>query len=196
MLKRNPQPGCVFVFPGGFSPVLLGLRNATLYSILFFYFNFIYIRYTYARAHAKGNSRKVAGCGLRFWAASKSATLQPRNPQLCNFRDSRFSGVGVQGFPRFMQNVSSLRGKGGRAARWGSLRLSQVSDDGFHFRLEEGVPAGMVMHGPEFVQQRRTTVYPSVQCFHCALRTGAWQVKQSQFGLAVGTECEHVFRSF
>ena len=95
-----------------------------------------------------------------------------------------------------MQNVSSLRGKDGKAVRWGSLRLSQVSDDGFHFCLEEGVAARVVMQGLEFVLQLRTTVYPSVQCFYCALGTAAWQVKQSQFGLAVGTECEHVFRSF
>ena len=140
--------------------------------------------------------KKSCGFRVAFSGRIKKRNLQLCTPQLCNCCDSRFSGVGVQGFPRFMQSVSSLRGKGGRAARWGSLRLSQVSDDGFHFRLEEGVPAGVVMHGPEFVLQLRTTVYPSVQCFHCALGTAAWQVKQSQFGLAVGTGCEHVFRSF
>ena len=81
--KRNPQPGCVFVFQLHFHLSYEAYETQLYIVYYFFIFNFIYIRYTYAHTHAKGNSKKVAGCGLRFRGMRKSAT--------CNFATRNFA---------------------------------------------------------------------------------------------------------
>ena len=65
--------------------------------------------------------------------------------------------------------------------------------DGLHLRFQEGTALGIVVHGLQFLQQHGTTVYPTVEGFHRGVRCAQWLVKQSQFGLAVSTWCEHVF---
>ena len=81
--KRNPQPGCVFVFQLHFHLSYEAYETQLYIVYYFFIFNFIYIRYTYAHTHAKGNSMKVAGCGLRFRGMQKSVT--------CNFATRNFA---------------------------------------------------------------------------------------------------------
>ena len=66
--------------------------------------------------------------------------------------------------------------------------------DGFHFGLEEGASAGLVVHGLELLHEHGATLYPSVEGLLCGCWTAAWLVEQSQFGLAIGADLEHVFR--
>ena len=75
-------------------------------------------------------------------------------------------------------------------------RLSQVSDDGFHFRLEEGAPLRLVVHGLQLLHEHGATLDPSVEGLLSGFGTAAWLVEQSQFGLAIGADLEHVFRDF
>ena len=68
-----------------------------------------------------------------------------------------------------------------------------MPDDGFHLRLQEGVATGIVTHGRQFFLQQRTGVYPPNQGLDGTLGSVAWLVEQSQFGLAIGTDLEHVW---
>ena len=75
-------------------------------------------------------------------------------------------------------------------------RLSQVADNGLHLGLQEGASLGIVVHGGQLGKQERATLYPSVEGLLCGCWTAAWLVEQSQFGLAIGADLEHVFRDF
>ena len=79
--KRNPQPGCVFVFQLHFHLSYEAYETQLYIVYYFFIFNFIYIRYTYAHTHAKGNSKKVAGCVFGTCRKAQLATLQPATLQ-------------------------------------------------------------------------------------------------------------------
>jgi len=97
----NPQLEVEFCFIFG-CPHLVPVQPYRI--ILFFILNFIYIRYIYAHTHAKGNSKKVAGCRLRFEVLPKNAT---RNLQLCNFHQLSFrhSDLNVKAFHLKHQGV-------------------------------------------------------------------------------------------
>ena len=62
-----------------------------------------------------------------------------------------------------------------------------MSDDGFHFRLEEGAPLRLVVHGFQLLHEHGATLDPSVEGLLRGFGTTAWLVEQSQFGLAIGT---------
>ena len=126
----NPQPGCVFDFE-----IVLSTRCETQLYIVDYFFNFyfIYIRYAYTHTHAKGESRKVAGCGLRFRNTTqtpKKRNLQLCNPQLCNFRNSRFLGCIRKHFHVWHEAVRGLTGNVGipiRGSFYGSPRCLTIA---------------------------------------------------------------------
>ena len=65
-----------------------------LYIVYYFFnFYFIYIRDAYTHTHAKGESEKVAGCGLRFLHPPESATSAFCNRNLATFGNGRFGKV-------------------------------------------------------------------------------------------------------
>ena len=104
----------------------------------------------------------------------------------------------MQGFRRLMPSGGRLDRKrfgacGGGQKRdgWESLWLSQVPYDGFHFGLEEGAAAGLIVHGFELLHEHGATLYPSVEGLHGGFGTAVRVVEQSQFGLAIGTIVEH-----
>ena len=82
-------------------------------------------------------------------------------------------------------------GGGRKRDGWGSLWLSQMPYDGFHFGLEEGAAARLVVHGLELLHKHGATLYPSVEGLHGGFGTAVRVVEQSQFGLAIGTIVEH-----
>ena len=98
-----------------------------------------------------------------------------------------------QAFPCFMPNVSMFGGKDGNALKRESLRLSQVTDNGLDFGLEEGAPFRIVMQGLQLGHEQWTTLYPSVEGLHGGFGTTARLIEQSQFGLAIGTDLKHDF---
>ena len=72
--------------------------------IVYYFLNlyFIYIRYTYAHTHAKGEPKKVAGCRLRFLLHPESVTLAFCNCNFATFGNGAFGNVhhGVHGVPQ------------------------------------------------------------------------------------------------
>jgi hypothetical protein len=96
-----------------------------------------------------------------------------------------------QAFPCFMPNVSMFGGKDGNALKRESLRLSQVTDNGLDFGLEEGAPFRIVMQGFQLCHEHGTTFHPSVEGFHGGFGTTVRMVEQSQLGLAIWAIMEH-----
>ena len=79
----------------------------------------------------------------------------------------------------------------GRADPALRLRRTQMPHNRLYLRLQEGVPTGIVVHAFQFIDQHRTTVYPSYEGLYCAVGRVGWLVEQGEFRLAVASWCKH-----